>query len=165
MVAFAKQNAHYRKVPPAGLDPSVPLQLAFNPGERKFFSLKYEQIIKQPRTGRHIREFIFVDQFGNQWVTFLSWCIDDEIHQWPTDRNAYIKPSMILKHGGRVSADLLDKFREAAFTIFHRQDVALKAARHAAGTGGKIVLIDMPPPPELMGKPKTVQLGNPEAHK
>lgn len=166
MVAPAIRNPHFRKIPPAGLDPSLPLQLAFNPTLKKHFVLRYEQIIKHPTTGRHMREYVMDDQFGNQWLTFLAFCADDEVHQWPTDRNAYIKPSMLAAHGGRVSADLLDKFRQAAFVVFERQDTAIKAARKAAGRlAGKIALIDIPPVPDLKAPPKVVQLGNPEAFK
>lgn len=164
MVAIAKTPRHYTQLPPTGLDPSVPLQLAFNPNLPKIFTLKYEQVIKHPQTRRHMREYLLTDQFGNQWVTYLAFCADDEVHQWPVDRNAYIKPSMMFAHGGRVSADLLDKFRQAAFTIFQRQDIAITAARKA-GKGAKITLIDLPAVPDLKAMQKPVYIGTAKAKK
>lgn len=167
MVAHAKAKHHLRQIPPANLDPGEPLQAAFNPGVKKQFTLKRTGLIRHPKTGRHLREFLLTDQFGNFWITYLAICADMEVHQWPTDRNAYIKPSMQLAHNG-ISADLMDKFRQAAFTIFDRQDKAVEALRSIANkSAGKIVVdfdkLTLPPAPDLKASPKVVQLGNPSA--
>jgi hypothetical protein len=149
-----RRNTHYRVDPPLDLDPTGPLQDAFNPSERKKFILKRTGIIQHPKTGRRMREFLLVDNFGNNWITYLATCADLEVHQWPTDRNAYVKPSMIAAHGGRLSADLFDSFRDTAFKVFDRQDKAVRAMRTlATNAAGRIIAdvtkLELPPPPKL----------------
>lgn len=148
-------NTHYRLDPGTGLDPAEPLQMAFNPEVKKVFELKRTGIIKHPKTGRCIREFLLVDHFGNNWITYMAVGADYEVHQWPTDRNAYVKPSIIAEHGG-LSANLFDKYRIQAFRAFDRVDAQIKQVRAIASqTAGKIVdpsKLELPPAPSLVTK-------------
>lgn len=155
MVAHFK-SPHLRAIPPATIDPSEPLQDAFNPTTRKLFELKRTGLIQDPKTKRTLREFLLVDQFGNNWITFLAVCADMEVHQWPIDRSAYVKPSIMAEHGG-LTADLFDKYRLTAFKVFARQDAAHKALQTLASrTAGKIVDVtnlELPPAPSLTVNP------------
>lgn len=138
MVAIAHRNPHFRQLPPADFDPGEPLQQAFNPTERKTFVHVKAGVIQHPQ-GRRIREYLLVDNFGNHWITYLAVCLDGEVYQWPTDRNAYAKPSIVAEHGG-FTADLFDKYRLEAFRAFARIDAELRAIRQIASeTAGKII--------------------------
>lgn len=158
MVAPANRNPHFRLLPPADFDPAEPLQLAYNPSVRKRFEVKRTGVIQDPNTGRRIREYMLVDQHANNWVTYLAICLNGEVYQWPTDRNAYLKPSIIAEHGG-ISADLMDKYRIQAFNAFGRIDAGIRALRKAASeTAGKIIagetlVIEPTPVPNLAKGP------------
>jgi hypothetical protein len=136
MVALSSPaSAHHRIVPPPFHDPGEPLQLAFNPQERKIFVTLRDSIIVEPGTLRRLREYLLRDNHGNHWLTYLGHAIDFEIYQSPTDRSAFLKPIAGIKEHGGITQDLMDLHRKAAFRDFAKIDHAILAARASSPVG------------------------------
>ena len=120
-------------IPDTSIDPTDVLQ-GHNCQLQKFTLLRKQRLMN-PRDKRTCLEYLFVDQFGNNYLVYRAVLQDSETY----DVGDWVKDSVLLQYGG-FTDDCLDAYRAKAFKAFVDASRDIEKIRALANeVAGKVI--------------------------
>jgi hypothetical protein len=106
-----------RRLPSTELSPADIVRGDVGKGIVQDFTMRYTQLVTDPKTKRSMREWHVTDQFLNDYLVFRAVLSDGD--DW--DLKQRLKPSELLRYGG-FTDELMDAARKKAFHSFELND-------------------------------------------
>jgi hypothetical protein len=120
-------------IPGTDIDPTDILQ-GHNCQLQKFTLLRKQRLMN-PRDKRGCIEYLFVDQFGNNYLVYRAVLRDGETY----DVGDWVKDSVLLQYGG-FTDDCIDAYRAKAFKAFVDASNEIDKLRNLANSiAGKMI--------------------------